>query len=84
MLNTDKQRNDFERHYHNILLSKPVRRHLISILESVNLGDEVAFQEVDVFARVAVKVAVVVSTSGLAGLVKKYFVSLGLLELPND
>ena len=39
------------------------RLYLISILKGINLGDEVTSQEVDVFTRVTVKVAVVISTS---------------------
>merc|ERR1719239_434948 len=41
---------------------------LISILKGINLSDEVTSQEVDVFTRVTVKVAVVISTSGFAGI----------------
>ena len=46
------------------------RAHLISILKGVNLSDEVTSQEVDVFIGIAVKVAVVIGTGRLAGLMK--------------
>ena len=57
--------------------------HLISILESVNLGDEVASEEVNVFTGEAVEVAVVVSTSRLAGLVKNIICKLRYLGINN-
>ena len=46
--------------------------HLISILECINLSDEVTSQEVDVLIREAVPVAVVISTSRLAGLMLSF------------
>ena len=56
--------------------------HLISKLKGVNLCDEVTSQEVNVFIRIAVEVAVVISTGRLASL-DKNTISWDILLLIN-
>ena len=50
--------------------------NLISILECINLSDEVTSQEIDVLIREAVPVAVVISTSRLTGLMLSFLITL--------
>ena len=46
--------------------------HLISILECINLSDEVTSQEIDVLIREAVPVAIVIGASRLTGLMLSF------------
>ena len=58
--------------------------HLISILECINLSDEVTSQEIDVLIREAVPVAVVISTSRLTGLMLSFLITLSSEFSSND
>ena len=58
--------------------------HLISILECINLSDEVTSQEIDVLIREAVPVAVVIGASRLTGLMLSFLITLSSAFSSNE